>query len=31
MTDLTTLKYSEEHEWVALDGATAQSPSPPSA
>ncbi|OIU84389.1 glycine cleavage system protein GcvH [Microbacterium sp. AR7-10] len=23
MTDLTTLKYSEEHEWVALDGATA--------
>ncbi|MFT4258787.1 glycine cleavage system protein GcvH [Microbacterium sp.] len=23
MTDLTTLKYSEEHEWVALDGAVA--------
>ena len=23
MTDLTTLKYSEEHEWVALNGATA--------
>ncbi|MFJ4044736.1 glycine cleavage system protein GcvH [Microbacterium sp. NPDC089987] len=23
MTDLSTLKYSEEHEWVALDGATA--------
>lgn len=23
MTDLTTLKYSEEHEWVALDGETA--------
>jgi glycine cleavage system H protein len=23
MTDLTTLKYSEEHEWVALDGTTA--------
>lgn len=23
MTDLTTLKYSEEHEWVALDGSTA--------
>ncbi|MFD5215658.1 glycine cleavage system protein GcvH [Microbacterium sp. NPDC058345] len=23
MTDLTALKYSEEHEWVAADGATA--------
>ncbi len=23
MTDLTTLKYSEEHEWVAVDGAVA--------
>ncbi|KNY07507.1 glycine cleavage system protein GcvH [Microbacterium sp. GCS4] len=23
MTDLTTLKYSEEHEWVALDGSVA--------
>ncbi|MFC4140400.1 MULTISPECIES: glycine cleavage system protein GcvH [unclassified Microbacterium] len=23
MTDLTTLKYSEEHEWVALEGAVA--------
>lgn len=23
MTDLSTLKYSEEHEWVALEGATA--------
>jgi glycine cleavage system H protein len=23
MTDLNTLKYSEEHEWVALDGAVA--------
>lgn len=23
MTDLTALKYSEEHEWVATDGATA--------
>ena len=23
MTDLTTLKYSEEHEWVAADGQTA--------
>jgi glycine cleavage system H protein len=23
MTDLNTLKYSEEHEWVALDGTTA--------
>ncbi|MGB3730762.1 glycine cleavage system protein GcvH [Microbacterium sp.] len=23
MTDLTALKYSEEHEWVALDGSTA--------
>lgn len=23
MTDLTTLKYSEEHEWVAVDGETA--------
>ncbi len=23
MTDLTALKYSEEHEWVALDGTTA--------
>ncbi|MFC7789977.1 glycine cleavage system protein GcvH [Microbacterium sp. MAHUQ-60] len=23
MTDLTTLKYSEEHEWVAVDGQTA--------
>ena len=23
MTDLTTLKYSEEHEWVALEGTTA--------
>ncbi|MFD5224929.1 glycine cleavage system protein GcvH [Microbacterium sp. NPDC058342] len=23
MTDLSTLKYSEEHEWVALDGTTA--------
>ncbi len=23
MTDLNALKYSEEHEWVALDGATA--------
>ncbi|MGW8484345.1 glycine cleavage system protein GcvH [Microbacterium sp. NPDC055903] len=23
MTDLTTLKYSEEHEWVALEGAIA--------
>ncbi|WP_243224765.1 glycine cleavage system protein GcvH [Microbacterium sp. CIAB417] len=23
MTDLTTLKYSEEHEWVAVDGDTA--------
>ena len=23
MTDLTTLKYSEEHEWVASDGETA--------
>ncbi|MGB4136196.1 MAG: glycine cleavage system protein GcvH [Microbacterium sp.] len=23
MTDLTTLRYSEEHEWVAVDGATA--------
>ena len=23
MTDLSTLKYSEEHEWVALEGTTA--------
>ena len=23
MTDLNALKYSEEHEWVAIDGATA--------
>ncbi|VXC03405.1 glycine cleavage complex lipoylprotein [Microbacterium sp. 8M] len=23
MTDLNTLRYSEEHEWVAVDGATA--------
>ncbi|GAA2855653.1 MULTISPECIES: glycine cleavage system protein GcvH [Microbacterium] len=23
MTDLTTLKYSEEHEWVALEGSVA--------
>jgi glycine cleavage system H protein len=23
MTDLTALKYSEEHEWVALEGTTA--------
>jgi glycine cleavage system H protein len=23
MTDLTTLKYSEEHEWVAVDGDSA--------
>ncbi len=23
MTDLTTLKYSEEHEWVSVDGAVA--------
>ncbi|GAA3928187.1 glycine cleavage system protein GcvH [Microbacterium soli] len=23
MTDLTALKYSEEHEWVALDGTVA--------
>lgn len=23
MTDLNALKYSEEHEWVALDGSTA--------
>ena len=23
MTDLNTLHYSEEHEWVAVDGATA--------
>lgn len=23
MTDLTTLRYSEEHEWVAVDGDTA--------
>ncbi|BDZ38875.1 glycine cleavage system protein GcvH [Microbacterium suwonense] len=23
MTDLSTLKYSEEHEWVAVDGDTA--------
>ncbi|GAA1133286.1 MULTISPECIES: glycine cleavage system protein GcvH [Microbacterium] len=23
MTDLTALKYSEEHEWVALDGSVA--------
>ncbi|WP_460799241.1 glycine cleavage system protein GcvH [Microbacterium sp. GXF0217] len=23
MTDLNTLKYSDEHEWVALDGETA--------
>jgi len=23
MTDLNTLKYSEEHEWVALEGTTA--------
>jgi glycine cleavage system H protein len=23
MTDLSTLKYSEEHEWVAVDGETA--------
>ncbi|MFJ4173770.1 glycine cleavage system protein GcvH [Microbacterium sp. NPDC089696] len=23
MTDLNTLKYSEEHEWVALDGSVA--------
>lgn len=23
MTDLSALKYSEEHEWVAVDGATA--------
>ena len=23
MTDLSTLKYSEEHEWVALEGPTA--------
>ncbi|GAB3601077.1 glycine cleavage system protein GcvH [Microbacterium tumbae] len=23
MTDLTTLKYSEEHEWVAVSGTTA--------
>jgi len=23
MTDLTSLKYSEEHEWVAADGGTA--------
>ena len=23
MTDLTTLKYSEEHEWVAVDGTVA--------
>ncbi|QMU97652.1 glycine cleavage system protein GcvH [Microbacterium esteraromaticum] len=23
MTDLSNLKYSEEHEWVALEGATA--------
>lgn len=22
MTDLSTLKYSEEHEWIAADGAT---------
>ncbi|SJN29739.1 Glycine cleavage system H protein [Microbacterium esteraromaticum] len=22
MTDLSTLKYSEEHEWIASDGAT---------